>query len=636
AGHRPARHRRHQLARSRSLPRHGRRGRRRRVLPRPSGSRGDRGGEGAVRLVPRTPRVPGLRPGERPQGGRLGRAHRSRAAPAARQPAPAPGLPTCDRLLPGTRRAPDGSRAAGGHRPRIRPGLAARPARRRPADQPQARPRPAPASGQQGLRPRPQLRRAPLQEEAEEDLQGQGHHRAHSSRHSAADRPPGGVDPGARPSRKGSMTHPVLAFGATSDLPLLLAAVVPAALALVLTAWTIRRRGPRSQKRLGGPAVKVAAIAALGCTAYSADTSWRFAADYLDMAGTAERVGMFAAAELALFATALMARQNLAVQGAPGLPGTLVWVITTVQVIPAYAESGPVGGTVRAFVGPVMAAMLWHLAMGIELRLRTPGAASNGLLAVLGREARERLLSRLGIAARDRDAAQITRDRATARAVTLAARLAERTPEQQQSRRGRRLTRRLSKAVGRASVGTDPLQRAQLLDQLAARRPALALATVPLPSPWSPAHSSALTATVPAQPTSTVPVPVPTSDGSDEPVRDRGPRAPRGPVPEKADPEAEVGVRTGGDESGTPAGTKPSEDGAVPGTELAGPEAAARDAAAMRTGHSTREVAAQDPDHRGPGIAQTRTATPEGRGPATPQSGTETTQDRGPTAPQSG
>lgn len=296
------------------------------------------------------------------------------------------------------------------------------------------------------------------------------------------------------------MTHPVLAFGAAPDLPLLLAAGVPAAFVLVLAAWTFRRRGTRTQKRLGGPAVKVAALAALGCTAYSADTSWRFAADYLDMAGTAERAGMFAAAELALFATALMARQNLAVQGAPGLPGTLVWVITGVQVIPAYAESGAIGGTVRAFVGPVMAAMLWHLAMGIELRLRTPGAASHGLIAVLGREARERLLSRLGIAARDRDSAQITRDRATARAVALAARLAERTPEQQRSRSGRRLTRRLSKAVGRASVGTDPVQRAQLLDQLAARRHALALASVPLPSPWSPARNTATAATVPSQP----------------------------------------------------------------------------------------------------------------------------------------
>ncbi|RZU14322.1 hypothetical protein [Streptomyces sp. BK239] len=427
------------------------------------------------------------------------------------------------------------------------------------------------------------------------------------------------------------MTHPVLAFGATSDLPLLLAAVVPAALALVLTAWTIRRRGTRSQKRLGGPAVKVAAVAALGCTAYSADTSWRFAADYLDMAGAAERAGMFAAAELALFATALMARQNLAVQGAPGLPGTLVWVITTVQVIPAYAESGPIGGTVRAFVGPVMAAMLWHLAMGIELRLRTPGAASNGLIAVLGREARERLLSRLGIAARDRDAAQITRDRATARAVTLAVRLAERTPEQQRNRRGLRLTRRLSKAVGRASVGTDPLQRAQLLDQLAARRHALALATVPLLSPWSPAHSSASAATVPAQPTSNVPVPVPGPDGSDEPVPGPGPRTPRGPVPEEADPEAKVGAGTEGDETGTTAGTKLPEDGAVPGTEPADPEAAA----ATRTDRNAQEVAAQVPDpHRGPGLSKSGTESTEDRGPTATASGTETTQDRGHKVPR--
>ncbi|MGV9963668.1 hypothetical protein ACWDU3_07055, partial [Streptomyces olivaceus] len=395
------------------------------------------------------------------------------------------------------------------------------------------------------------------------------------------------------------MTHPFLAFGAPSDLALLLAAVVIGALAPVLTARAVRRRGTRSQKRLGSPAVRVAAVAALSCTAYSADTSWRFAADYLDMAGTAERVGMFAAAELALFATALMARQNLAVLGAPGLPGTLVWVITTVQVIPAYAESGPIGGTVRAFVGPVMAAVLWHQAMGIELRLRTPGAASTGLIAVLSREARERLLSRLGIAARDRDAAQITRDRATTRAVTLAARLAERTPEQQHNRRGRRLTRRLSKAVGRATVGTDPLQRAQLLDQLAARRHALALATVPLPSPWSPTHNSASATTVPAQPPADVPTPVP-----DEPVRDRGPRSHRGPVSDETDLEAEAGAGTKGDATGTAVETRPSEGGSVPGTELTGTEA-------MRTDHITREVAAQGPAHRGPGIAKTGTETTE-------------------------
>ncbi|MEV7242739.1 hypothetical protein AB0N92_16020 [Streptomyces sp. NPDC093248] len=431
------------------------------------------------------------------------------------------------------------------------------------------------------------------------------------------------------------MTHPVLALSAAPDLPLLLVAGVPATLvlALVLTAWTIRRRGTRPQKRLGGPAVRVAALAALGCTAYSADTSWRFAADYLDMAGTAERAGMFAAAELALFATALMARQNLATQGAPGLPGTLVWVITGVQVIPAYAESGPVGGTVRAFVGPVMAAMLWHLAMGIELRLRTPGASSHGLIAVLGREARERLLSRLGIAARDRDAAQITRDRATTRAVALAACLAERTPEQQRNWRGRRLTRRLSKAVGRASVGTDPLQRAQLLDQLAARRHALALATVPLPSPWSLACSTASAATVPSQRTSEVPVPVASPHGPGELDGDRGPGGPRGPVPEIPDSKASAGAGTEVEE----AGTEDSEADAVPGTGPANPEAAEGDAGDTGTARTTREVPAQSPEsHRGPTVAGMGTEPTGDRGPTDTDTGTEPTGDRGPTDTDTG
>ncbi|MFF2718311.1 hypothetical protein [Streptomyces sp. NPDC058011] len=197
---------------------------------------------------------------------------------------------------------------------------------------------------------------------------------------------------------------------------------------MLLVGFLICRRTTRnrSKHQPGTPAVRVAALAAVGCTAYSADTSWRFAADYLDMSGTTERIAMFAAAELALFATALLARQNLhGPKQAPGLPGTLTWVITAVQVIPAYAESGVVGGTVRAFVGPIMAALLWHQAMGIELRIRTPEGASHSVLARVGREARERLLSRLGIAARDRDASQITRDRATRKAVALASHLAE-------------------------------------------------------------------------------------------------------------------------------------------------------------------------------------------------------------------
>ncbi|MFF2189733.1 hypothetical protein [Streptomyces sp. NPDC058155] len=438
----------------------------------------------------------------------------------------------------------------------------------------------------------------------------------------------------------------LLSPGSITGLPVLLAAgiAVTGVLALALAGWTSRRRAAREPRRPGSPAVKVAALAAVGCTAYSADTSWRFAADYLDMAGTVERAMMFGAAELALFATALMARQNLSTQGAPGLPGTLVWVITGVQIIPSYAESGPVGGTVRAFVGPVMAAMLWHLAMGIELRLHKPDAASTGLLATLGREARERLLSRLGIAARNRDAAQITRDRATARAVTLATRLAEHTPAQRQKWRGRRLAHRLSKAVGRASVGTDPKQRAQLLDQLAARRHAHTLATVALPSPWSPHHDSGQAGTVPSPKgrNTTVPDDGPRTDG--EPAGDRTAGTERGPVPENAHHHAGTEshvVGTGrGPVPGNPqqdAGTEAVEPGTETGTGAVEPGPNEGPNSPSGTERSAGEMPAHSPQpHRGPKGTESGTEPTGDRGPSGTDTGTEPTADRGPSGTDTG
>ncbi|MFD6324212.1 helix-turn-helix domain-containing protein [Streptomyces sp. NPDC058442] len=255
-------------------------------------------------------------------------------------------------------------------------------------------------------------------------------------------------------------------------------------------------------------AVAVASFAAMACTAYSADTSWRFAKNELGMASDIERAAMFAAAELALFACALMARQNLRAHGVPGVPGVLVWVITGVQVIPAYSESGFVGGTVRAVVGPVLAALLWHLAMGIELRHAKPDAASQSLPALIARELRERLLSRLGLATRDRTAEQITRDRWTVKAVGLAARLADMEP----GARGRaRITRRLSVAVGKAQAGASEEQRTKLLELLAARRHAESLATIDLPSPWQDAPEDVQDA--PASP-SVPPFPTPVPPGA--------------------------------------------------------------------------------------------------------------------------
>ncbi|MFH8513683.1 hypothetical protein ACH4CE_00740 [Streptomyces gelaticus] len=277
----------------------------------------------------------------------------------------------------------------------------------------------------------------------------------------------------------------------------------------------------------------VAALAALGCTTYSADTSWRFAADYLDMGSTVERAFMFATAELALFATALMARQNLnGPARAPGVPGVLVWLITGVQIIPAYAEFGLVGGTVRAFVGPVMAAMLWHLAMGIELRHRTPQAASRGLAAVLVRQMRERLLARLGIADQDADAARLIREGALSEAVTLIVRAESMTAKQRGKWRGRRLSNRLHEALERADVDGDPLQDELLLRKLATRKQALRLAAVALPPRWhAPTSYTAGHSGQSSQPPSARPEPAPWAEETARPY-------PSHPGDEQAPPTA--------------------------------------------------------------------------------------------------
>ncbi|MGE9696685.1 hypothetical protein ACQKFA_23380 [Streptomyces sp. CH6] len=247
---------------------------------------------------------------------------------------------------------------------------------------------------------------------------------------------------------------------------------------LALAAWGTAR----ALRQLKPPpsSVLVAALAAAVCTAYSADTSWRFAEDHLGMTDTTERAVMFAAGEIALLACAVMARANKAATaengtaGTAGVPGVLVWCITGIQIVPALAERGLLGGLIRAAFGPVAAGLLWHLAMGLEIRVGRPGALSTGLPAVIGRELRERLLSRLGLATRDRSAEQITRDRATATAVRLASR----------AHLGPWGRHRLAAAVARSCAAVHAEQRHRLMQELAARRNALGLRTVAVPAPW--------------------------------------------------------------------------------------------------------------------------------------------------------
>ncbi|MFJ5176690.1 hypothetical protein ACIP68_22995 [Streptomyces griseoviridis] len=229
--------------------------------------------------------------------------------------------------------------------------------------------------------------------------------------------------------------------------------------------------------------VLAAGLGALVCTGFSADTSWRFADHTLHM-GFRERVWLFAAGEVVLIVCAVMARANkqataTATQaGTPGVPGVMVWCIATVQIIPAFAESGMWGGIIRTVFGPVMAALLWHQAMGLEIRAVRPDAFSTGLPAQIARDLRERFLSHLGLATRNRTAEEITRDRAHARVVRLASR----------RRLGPWGRSRLAGAVARTRAAADPDRRTGLLQDLAGRRTADQLRTMDVTSPWTAAR----------------------------------------------------------------------------------------------------------------------------------------------------
>ncbi|MFI6548195.1 hypothetical protein ACIBO9_33620 [Streptomyces prunicolor] len=355
-------------------------------------------------------------------------------------------------------------------------------------------------------------------------------------------------------------------------IPAPVAVAVLVAVALSVT-WSLRQRLQKrdSEQRRSTAAVRVAAIAAIGCTAYSADTSWRFAADYLDMGSSIERAAMFAAAELALFSTALLARANLnGPKHAPGLPGTLTWVITGVQIVPAYAESGLVGGTVRAFVGPVLAALLWHLAMGIELRHRTPDADSRSLTAVLTRQARERLLARLGITDQDADAARIMRDRALDQAVTLILRAETMTPKQRTNWRGRRLTRRLHQALEQADVDRDERQDELLLRKLATRQQALTLASIPLPRRWPALATGRTVSSTTARPRAVAtkraenPGRSSESDAGDDTARREPENRPHQPAHTTTSPEPNPGEEPPDTDPGKATRAKPNRPGPRP------------------------------------------------------------------------
>jgi hypothetical protein len=211
-------------------------------------------------------------------------------------------------------------------------------------------------------------------------------------------------------------------------------------------------------------------VGAFVTTLVSIDTSWRFFGERLGITYIPERIAMFAVIELILFACGVAMRGNVRAGHGPGAARWLAWSLCGAAAYMAFDLAGPVRGTARVILGPVLAVVCIHLALGIEIKANIGHRV--GTLARVGRELRERALSRLGLADDARTALVRTRDRAAERAARLAT--------------ARKVNYgRLAKAVRASGAALDPAQRDRLIAEVAAFRTLTDLVTAERTSPWT-------------------------------------------------------------------------------------------------------------------------------------------------------
>lgn len=258
-------------------------------------------------------------------------------------------------------------------------------------------------------------------------------------------------------------------------------------LLLIVLWWRIRKLLKRWK---ASPAVKAAAVVALAATGVSLNTSWRFFGDHFGLADKAERAGIFAVLEGAQITFALLARDNQRQSAAAtgkaktGAPGLLVWAVSLIALYPAVVEAGAVAGIARWLLGPMLAAVLWHFAMGLELKTERIELKEDGLVAVLWAQAKTQLLARFGAAAPDKTALDIRQDNAMRYAVMYADRYASLSDEQRSTRKGRRTQRKLRDAVRVSEIGTNPRRLKEFVTLLSTIRNVDGLATMELRAPW--------------------------------------------------------------------------------------------------------------------------------------------------------
>jgi hypothetical protein len=209
----------------------------------------------------------------------------------------------------------------------------------------------------------------------------------------------------------------------------------------------------------------------------SMNTSWRFFENNLHITDLAERSVMFTVLEAALVACGWGMRANVRKTGRPGAPRLFAWLLCGMSGYMALLLSGPAAGIARVALGPALGLVMLHLALGIEIKARH---ARTTTWVRVGRELRERVLSRLGLADDERDALARTRQRA-----------AERVAKLSLGTIAWFRTTRVRRALRASNAAHNPAAQDWLLAELAAARHAADLPTLSLPSPWEQALARA-------------------------------------------------------------------------------------------------------------------------------------------------
>lgn len=211
-------------------------------------------------------------------------------------------------------------------------------------------------------------------------------------------------------------------------------------------------------------------VAAGAAVLVSTDTSWRFFGERLGITWLPERIALFTVLELAGLAAGMAMHANVKRFGTPGTSRLIAWALCGAAAYMAIMLSGPAEGVARVTLGPVLALVALHQALGIVLKARN--GVRNGTVARIGRELRERALSRIGLGDDGRDALQRTRDRAADRAAWIASQPAPRRSS-------------LRRALRKAGAANNPAVRLRIAEARTVYGSVDSLLTLSADSPWT-------------------------------------------------------------------------------------------------------------------------------------------------------